>query len=197
MLQLIIIVIKYGDTVGVTRVKDEEKGKKIKAAKPAGPKKKEIRTLIRVVNTDLDGEKQLIIALTGIKGMGHVMAGAICSVARFDPKVKLGSLKEPDIQKIEKIINDPIKFGVPTFLFNRKKDVRTGKDMHFVAADLEMTTKFDVQRMIDIKSYKGVRHMLGLPARGQRTRSSFRKGKSVGVVRKGVKSAMKEGKKKK
>jgi len=183
--------------VGVTRVKQEVKEKKTKAAKPARPKKKEIRTLVRIANTDLDGEKQLVIALTKIKGVSHAMARAICSAAGFDPRSKLGSLKEPDMQKIEKMIVNPVKFGVPSFLFNRKRDVKTGKDIHFVAADLEMTTKFDVQRMIDIKSYKGVRNMLGLPARGQRTRSSFRKGKSVGVVRKAAKGAMTESKKKK
>lgn len=184
--------------MGVTRVKaPEEKEKKAKVAKAVKPKKKEIRTLVRVSNTDLDGEKPLIIALTGIKGISHVMAGAICTAAKFDPKVKLGSLKESDIKKIEKIINDPIKFGIPPFLFNRKRDIKTGKDKHFVAADLEMTSRFDVQRMIDIKSYKGVRHMLGLPSRGQKTRSSFRKGRSVGVVRKAARGMMKETKKKK
>ena len=184
--------------MGVTRVKDaEEKGKKAKVAKPVKAKEKKIRTLIRIANTDLDGEKPLIIALTGIKGISHVMSGAICYAGKFNPKVKLGSLKESDMQKIEKIIDDPIKFGIPPFLFNRKRDIKTGEDKHFVAADLEMTTRFDIQRMIDIKSYRGVRNMLGLPARGQRTRSSFRKGKSVGVIRKTAMGAMKEAKKKK
>ena len=186
--------------MGVTRVKKgdgkTEEKKKTKVVK-GRPKKKEIKTLIRIANTDLDGEKQLIIGLTGIKGINHVFAGAICAAGGFEPRVKLGSLKEAEIRKIEKLINDPEKFGIPSFLFNRKRDMKTGKDSHFVAADLEMKTKFDVQKMIDIKSYKGVRHMLGLPARGQRTRSSFRKGRSVGVVRKAVKAAMAESKKKK
>ena len=66
---------------------------------------------------------------------------------------------------------------------------------------LETAKKFDIQRMVDLKTYKGIRHMLGLPVRGQRTRSSFRKGRVVGVVRKAVKLAMKkaeeEGKEKK
>ncbi len=52
--------------------------------------------------------------------------------------------------------------------------------------ELDVTKKFDIQGKIDIKSYKGTRHMFGLPVRGQRTRSSFRKGKIVGVVRKSV-----------
>lgn len=182
--------------MGVTRVKASEE-KKAEAVKGGKPKKKEIKTLIRIVNTDLDGEKPLIIALTGIRGISHTMAGAICSASGFDRKVKLGSLKEPDIQKIEKIINNPAEFGIPPFLFNRRRDIKTGKDIHFVAADLEMTTRFDVQRMVDIKSYKGIRHMLGLPSRGQRTRSSFRKGRTVGVLRKAVKEAMKETEKKK
>lgn len=179
--------------MGVTKVKAEEgKEEKIKVEKGVKPKKKEIRALIRVVNSDLDGEKPLVVALTGIKGISHAIAGAICYAAGFDKNVKLGSLKEQDIFKIEEIIKDPIKFGIPPFIFNRRRDITTGKDMHVVASDLEMVTKFDIQRMIDIKSYKGVRHMLGLPSRGQRTRSSFRKGKVVGVVRKAVMSAKKE-----
>jgi small subunit ribosomal protein S13 len=62
--------------------------------------------------------------------------------------------------------------------------VESGIDMHMSGSDVDVTRKFDVQRMVDKKTYKGVRHMLGLPVRGQRTKSSFRKGRTVGVVRK-------------
>ena len=61
--------------------------------------------------------------------------------------------------------------------------------MHVSSHDVDVTRKFDVQRMIDKKTYKGVRHMLGLPVRGQRTRSSFRRGRTVGVIRKSVRLA--------
>ncbi|MDI6798482.1 MAG: 30S ribosomal protein S13 [Candidatus Aenigmarchaeota archaeon] len=187
--------------MGVTKVKvPEEKEKEKKVVKPIKIErpKVEIKTIVRVAGTDLDGEKPLIRALKRIKGIGHTMSKAICIASGFDPKTKLGSLSESEIKKIEEVIKDPVKFGVPTYLVNRRRDIETGKDMHVTGPDLEITKKFDVQRMIDLKTYKGVRHMLGLPVRGQRTRSSFRKGRVVGVVRKAVRIAMtkKEEKKK-
>lgn len=184
--------------MGTTTVKGLEKRENVKLVKPVkrrGPRK--IRAMVRVANTDLDGDKPLVRALTGIKGVSHAMSNAVCSVSRFDPNTKLKSLKESDIRKLENIIHNPIKFGIPSFLVNRRRDIETGKDLHSAAVNLEMTQKFDVQRMINIKSYKGVRHMLGLPVRGQRTRSSFRKGRSVGVVRKAARDAMKKAEKEK
>lgn len=171
--------------MGVTRVKaevEEEKKEKpkekIKIVKP-----KKAKAIVRVAGTDLDGEKSTWIALKKIKGIGFGMSKAICKVAGIDSKIKLKDLDEKQIEKIEEIIKDPGKFGIPSFLFNRRKDFETGKDLHLTSSELEITQKFDVQRMIDLKTYKGVRHMLGLPVRGQKTRSSFRKGRTIGVVR--------------
>jgi len=178
--------------MGTTKVKGHEKKEKVKVKPVKKMGLKKIKVMVRVANTDLDGDNPLVRALTGIKGISHTMSKAMCSVSGFDPSTKLKSLKESDIRKIEDIISNPIKFGIPSFLVNRRRDVKTGKDLHFAAADLEMTQKFDVKRMINIKSYKGVRHMFGLPVRGQRTRSSFRKGRSVGVVRKAARAAMKK-----
>jgi small subunit ribosomal protein S13 len=178
----------------------EEKPKEKKAAKPVKIEKQqeEARALVRVAATDLDGEKSVVNALKGIKGISQMMSNAVCTVSGIDCNRKLGSLSEADIQKLEEIINDPMKFGVPNWAVNRRRDMMTGADMHLTGPDLDMATRFDVQRMVDMKSYKGVRHMLGLPVRGQRTRSSFRKGKVVGVIRKTIRMQMeKEGKEKK
>lgn len=182
--------------MGVTRVKvpeEEEKKKKEKKKKEekikiARPKK--TKSIVRVAGTDLDGEKQAWIALKGIKGIGFTMSKAVCKAAGIDPKVKLKELSEAQIEKLEEIIKDPAKFGIPSFLFNRRKDWETGKDLHLTSSELEIQTKFDIQRMIDIKCYKGIRHMLGLPVRGQRTRSSFRKGRTVGVIRRKERAKM-------
>jgi len=178
----------------------EEKPKEKKAAKPAKIErgKEDARTLVRVAATDLDGERPVEIALKRVKGISQMMSNAICTVSGIDCSRKIGSLSEAEIQKLEEIIKDPMKFGVPVWAVNRRRDIMTGADMHLTGPDLDMTTKFDVQRMVDMKSYKGVRHMLGLPVRGQRTRSSFRKGRVVGVIRKTIRMQMeKEGKEKK
>lgn len=178
----------------------EEKPKEKKAAKPVKVEKhqEETRALVRVAATDLDGEKPVVNALKRVKGISHMMSNAICTVSGIDCSRKLGSLSEAEIQKLEEVIKEPMKFGVPNWAVNRRRDIATGADMHLTGPDLDMMTRFDVQRMVDMKSYKGVRHMLGLPVRGQRTRSSFRKGRVVGVIRKTIRMQMeKEGKGKK
>ena len=124
------------------------------------------------------------------------MSKAICSVAGLNPHSKLGSLSEKEIEKLEEIIRNPGKFGIPSFLFNRRKDRESGKDLHLISSELDIARKFDIQRMIELRTYKGIRHMLGLPVRGQRTRSTFRKGRTVGVIRKSARIAMEKEKKK-
>jgi small subunit ribosomal protein S13 len=186
--------------MGVTKPKDESKEKpkeeEKKVEKSIKPKKEEMVTIIRVAGTDLDGEKPLLRALKGVKGIGHSMGKAICNVSGFDPNVKLGSLTEKDIIKLEEIIKDPVKFGVPIWAINRRKDVATGQNLHLTGDDLDVARKFDVQKMIDLKTWKGFRHMLGQPVRGQRTRSSFRGGRIVGVVRKAIRVQLEKGKEK-
>jgi small subunit ribosomal protein S13 len=169
-------------------VEGEEKKEYKKIKKPEKPKaeQKELRSIVRVMGSDLDGEKPLIRAIQGIKGISYSMSKAVINASGYDGMMKLGSLAEQDIQKIELIIKNPENYEIPAWMLNRRHDRATGKDIHFSGSDLDVAKKFDIQRMIDIKSYKGVRHMLGLPARGQRTRSTFRKGRAVGVVRKAV-----------
>lgn len=180
--------------MGVTRVKDlEAKPEEKKVVKPTKVEKtKEIKTIVRIANTDLDGEKTIINALKKIKGISHSFSKAVCMASGFDPYIKLGSLSETDIQKIEDVIKNPTKFGIPSWMINRRKDRESGKDLHLTGSDLDISKKFDIQRMIDLKTYRGVRHMFGLPVRGQRTRSSFRKGRVVGVLRKAVRLMMAE-----
>jgi small subunit ribosomal protein S13 len=183
--------------LGTTKLKPiiegEEKKEYKKAKKPEKPKAaedKELRTIVRVMGADLDGEKPIIRALRGIKGISYSMSKAVIDVSGYDGNMKLGSFGEQDIQKIEQIIRNPENYGIPAWMLNRRKDRESGKDMHYSGSDLIVSKKFDIQRMIDLKTYKGNRHMLGLPVRGQRTRSSFRKGRVVGVVRKAVLAQM-------
>jgi len=188
--------------MGTTKVRaveeKAEKPKEKKVAKPTKivkPEEKELRAIVRVAGTDLDGEKPLLRALKGVKGISHSMSKAICDASGFDPNVKLGSLTEKDIGKLEEIIKDPVKFGIPAWMVNRRKDVATGQDLHLTGSDLDVARKFDVQKMVDLKTWKGFRHMLGQPVRGQRTRSSFRGGRIVGVVRKAVRMQLEKEKK--
>lgn len=164
---------------------EQEKPKKEQVGRPA---EKAVRTIIRVVNTDLDGDKSLERSLSEIVGIGAVTSKAICTISGLDPHTKLVSLNPSQIEKLEQVIKDPIKFGLPVFMANRRFDPATGKDLHLTGQDFDATVKFDVKREIDTKSYRGWRHMLGQPVRGQETRSHYRqKGRAVGVMRTSIK----------
>ena len=152
---------------------------------------KEYRHIVRVVNTDLDGAKPIKQALRKIKGVGFMLANAVCDAAKVDKNLKTGTLSDQDISKLNDVIKNPAKYNLPGWLMNRRKDYESSEDLHLVGPDLNFSTENDVKRLKKIKSYRGMRHAWRLPVRGQRTRSNFRpnKGKVMGVKRrKGVKA---------
>ncbi len=117
------------------------------------------------------------------------MQTASASRAGLSKTAKTGNLSKDEIDRLDEIIRNPAKFGFPEWMFNRRKDYETGNDRHLLASDLDFIQNIDLRRMKKTKSYKGLRHQAGLPVRGQRTRSNFRrnKGKVMGVKRKGGK----------
>ena len=153
--------------------------------------KKDFRHLVRIANTDLKGEKVIGFALKNIKGVNFQFANAICNLAGIDKGKKSGELSDEEIRKMEEIIKNPLEKGIPVWMANRRKDYEDSQDKHIVTTDLLFTKDNDIKRMRKIKCYKGARHSQGLPVRGQRTKSNFRrsKGKVVGVKKKaGAKS---------
>jgi small subunit ribosomal protein S13 len=149
----------------------------------------DFRYIVRIIGTDIDGLKKLPIGLLKIKGINRRLADAIVKVAGFDPEMPIGNLKDTDIKKLENVIKDPSKFGVPVWLLNYQKDLETGKDLHLTGPDLTLSTRSGIKLMIESRSWKGVRHSFGLKVRGQRTRTTGRKGRVVGVKRKRVAAA--------
>jgi small subunit ribosomal protein S13 len=159
----------------------EDKTEDRKEQKPE-KKKEEYEKIIRIMQTDITGEKQLYIGLTKIKGVSWGISNALCNKLGLDKKRKISSLSKEEIQKIEEFIKNP---DLPIFLLNRRKDFDTGKDLHLLGSDLELRKDFDIRKLKKIRSYRGLRHALGQPVRGQRTRGHFReKGKAVGVLKK-------------
>jgi len=145
---------------------------------------KEFRHVLRVAGTNIDGTKKVIYGLSHIRGVGPSYAVAIVRAAEVRPQLRMGDLSEGEVQKLEDIMRDPAKYGLPARLFNRRKGLDTGRDSHLIGADLALSTKSDIDFMTDIRSWKGVRHSLGLKVRGQRTRTTGRKGRAVGVAKK-------------
>lgn len=146
----------------------------------------ELRQIVRIINADIKGERGLYIALRQVTGVSYSFSNAICIVMGFDKTKKVGSLSLEEIKKIEDVIKNPLKYNIPKFILNRRKDYDTGEDKHLVAGDLKLTTEFDIKRFKKIRSYKGIRHGTGKPVRGQRTKGHFRHGKTVGVRKKGI-----------
>lgn len=147
---------------------------------------KEFRHIIRVAGADLDGAKKVGYALTGVKGIGVGLAKVIAQKAGVDPQIRLGFLPEADVQKIEEILKNSAKYGLPSCLLNRRKDRESGTDVHLIGPDLTLQNKTDIDKMKNMKSWRGFRHAHGLKVRGQRTRTTGRKAKAVGVKKKQV-----------
>ena len=146
--------------------------------------KRGFRHIVRLVATDLDGSLPVPYALAKIKGVGYNFALAICKILGIDPNTRLGYLDEETLNTIEKMILNPSSFNIPTWYFNRRKDIESGEDKHLVGSDLILAVRGDIERMIRTKSWKGFRHSLGLKVRGQRTATTGRTGVTVGVKKK-------------
>ena len=154
-------------------------------------KKEDFRHLVRIANADLNGNKGIYTALQSIKGVGFMFANMICKQANLNRAKKAGELTDVEIKKIEEILEKPLSSKCPIWLLNRRKDSETGLDKHLVSGDIMFVQETDVKIMKKIRSYKGTRHMSGLPVRGQKTKSNFRKNKgkvSLGVKKKAGKA---------
>jgi small subunit ribosomal protein S13 len=122
----------------------------------------------RIAGVDLPKDKKIEIGLTYIFGIGPASAKKILAEAGIDPTVKSGNITESDVVKIRAILD---------------------RD-YTVEGDLRRDVTMHIKRLMDIGSYRGLRHRKGLPARGQRTKTNAR-------TRKGPKKASMAGRGKK
>ncbi len=165
-----------------------------KAEKKPQPQRKEGKrgatSIVRIAGKDVDGSLPIARALDEVKGVGASMAHAMTIMAEaklgISPETEIGSLDEEKITKLESLIKEPAKYGVPSFIMKIDKDFETGKDMHVVGNDLIFNTRQDVSRDITLRVWRGMRHQYGQKVRGQHTRSTGRKGATVGVMKKAV-----------
>lgn len=166
----------------MSKKEKQEAYEKKQAIKPAKKEEKEIyEGVIRIMQTDIPETKNVYTGLTKIKGISWGFSNALCNYLKIDKSRKMLSLNPEEIIKITEFIKNP---KVPSFLLNRKLDRKEGTSIHKIGADLDLNREFDIKRLKQIRSYRGLRHALGQPTRGQRTKSHFRKNKSVGVMNK-------------
>ncbi len=149
----------------------------------------DFRYLVRIKGKDLDGRKKLIPALSDIKGVGDNFAQSVVSSLGLDPRARLGTLGEAQLRELEKALLDGSSLKVPQWAFNRRKDPETGETKQLIASDLDMANKSDIDREKNVQSWKGIRHGLGLKVRGQRTRTTGRHGRTVGVRKSALQAA--------
>jgi len=108
--------------------------------------------MARIAGVDIPREKRVEISLRYIYGIGPAVAGKIREKTSIDPGTKVKDLTDDEVSRIREII-----------------------DREFVVeGDLRRETRQNIQRLIEINCYRGIRHRRGLPVRGQRTKTNAR-----------------------
>ena len=127
--------------------------------------------MARIAGVDLPANKRVEIGLTYIYGIGRSRARDLLDKARVDDGVRVKDLSEDEILRIQRVIQDEGK----------------------VEGDLRKEVAMNIKRLIEIGSYRGIRHRRGLPVRGQRTHTNARSRK--GPRRQAIAGKKKAGKK--
>jgi small subunit ribosomal protein S13 len=142
-------------------------------------KKEEDVTLVRVLGKDIRGDIKIKSALTKINGISWAVSNAVCKILELDKEKRIQDFSKDELTRIEDFMKAP---ELPLFLKNRRNDFDSGDDLHMSGMDLKLRKEFDLKRMKKIKSYKGIRHVVGLPVRGQRTKANFRRNRKPSVA---------------
>ncbi len=141
----------------------------------------EFKYIVRLLGKDLNGSRKVIQALSKLKGVGNNLAHYLLISMHIDSKARIGDITDGQIAEIEKRLKNSGSLGLPDYMINRRKDLESGSNIHLVGSELEFSLRTDREREKSMASWRGVRSSLGLKVRGQRTRTSGRKGKTIGV----------------
>ena len=125
-----------------------------------------------------------MFALTAIKGIGRRFAGIALKSAGIDPNARAGELNEEHIVKINDVLSRPTEHGIPKWFLNRQNDPREGTYSQLVSNGVDTKLREDLEKLKKIKNHRGLRHYWGLKVRGQRTFSTGRRGRTLGVTKK-------------
>lgn len=119
--------------------------------------------MARISGVNIPTNKRLVVALTYIHGIGRTTSAKICQEAGLDESTRVNNLSNDDVVKLRTIIENS---GMP------------------VEGDLRRQIAMNIKRLRDIRCYRGIRHGLKLPVRGQRTHTNARtrKGKAVAIA---------------
>jgi len=141
----------------------------------------EFQHILRVLNTNIEGKRKSMFAMTRICGIGKRFSNLICKKAEVDVDRRAGTLSNEEIEKLVAIIMNPKQFKVPDYFVNRQRDFSTGKTTHCSINVLIASVRQDIERMKKIRSHRGIRHYWGHRVKGQHTCTTGRKGKVLGM----------------
>jgi len=140
--------------------------------------------ILRLLNTNVDGKRKVMYALTEIKGVGRRYANLVCKKADVDLKKRAGDLNPDELERIVTIMQNPLQYKIPRWFLNRQKDIVDGKDSQILSNAIDSKLRDDLERLKKIRAHRGLRHVWGLRVRGQHTKTTGRRGKTVGVSKK-------------
>ncbi|RME19501.1 MAG: 30S ribosomal protein S13 [Deltaproteobacteria bacterium] len=108
--------------------------------------------MARIAGVDLPRNKRIVIALTYIYGIGRTRAKEIVAGTGIDPSKRTDDLSEDEVKKLREYIDSNYK----------------------VEGDLRREVSMNIKRLMDLNTYRGIRHRTNLPVRGQRTHTNAR-----------------------
>ena len=123
--------------------------------------------ILRVLNTNIDGRRKVMYAITAIPGVGRRFANVVCKKAAVDAHKRAGELTADEVEKLVAIIQNPKQFKIPTWFLNRQKDYKTGKYSQAFANTLHTTLRSDLERLKKIRAHRGL-----IRVRGQHAKST-------------------------
>merc|ERR1712244_12948 len=126
----------------------------------------------------IDGKRKIPFAITAIRGVGRRFAFVVCKKANVDPKKRAGELSEEEVERVMTVMTNPRQYKIPDWFLNRQKDVKDGRYSQVLSNNLDNKLRDDLERL------KKIRAHWGLSVRGQHTKTTGRRGRTVGVAKK-------------
>ncbi|XP_051029649.1 40S ribosomal protein S18-like [Phodopus roborovskii] len=140
--------------------------------------------ILRVLNTNIDGQRKIAFAIMAIKGVGRRYAHVVLRNADIDLTKRAGELTEDEVERVVTIRQIPRQYKIPDWFLNRQKDVKDGKYSQVLANGLDNKRCEDLEWLKTIRAHRGLRHFWGLCVRGQHTKTTGCQGRTVGVSKK-------------
>jgi small subunit ribosomal protein S18e len=135
----------------------------------------EFQHILRILNTNVEGKRNVVFGLTKIGGIGRRFGDLICKKSEVNVNKRAGELTADEIEKLVAVIQNPRQFKIPTWFLNRQKDFKTGKYSQVFAQNIAAKLRDDIERLKKIRAHRGLRHWWNIRVRGQHTCSTGRR----------------------